>query len=87
MGGLVSSSGRCWRLFFYFRGKRNFSETSGLCHNSLYPKFNLGFFFLFFGETNLQPGERGKNKNNKKARAKGAFFFFFFFGCGKDGPK
>jgi hypothetical protein len=46
-GGFVRSSGRCWVLFFYFRGKRNLVKLVGLCHNSLCPNCHLVFFFSF----------------------------------------
>jgi hypothetical protein len=83
-GGLLRSSGRCWVLFFYFRGKRNLVKLVGLCHNSLCPKCNLVFlFFSFFSFFSAKlvynlARERKKQQQQQGQGKRGPFFFFFF---------
>jgi len=88
--------------FLLLPSKKKFSETSGLCHNSLCPKCNLAFFFFsffpFFSAKlvyNLARETKKKKKKKKKTTTttttrpgqNGHLFCFFFLGCGKDGLK
>jgi len=83
--------------FLLLPSKKKFSETSGLCHNSLCPKCNLAFFFFsffpFFSAKlvyNLARETKKKKKKQQQQQQQGQAkmdicFVFFFWGVEKMG--